>query len=147
MAVLGKLWSLSWRDRLLLAEAVLWLGLGALAVALLPMRRTLRLAGRPLRTSAPQQAVKADCIRRVRWAVLGAARRVPWRAVCFQRGLAAQAMLRRRGIDAVLYCGARRDDAQGLSAHVWVRVGEIDVTGGAVAAHFATLLRTPDLPP
>jgi len=46
---------------------------------------------------------EADPIRReVSWAVAAAARRVPWRAKCLEQGLAAQAMLRLRGLASVL---------------------------------------------
>jgi hypothetical protein len=144
MRQMRKWLRLPWRDRLLLAEAVLWLGLGALAIAWLPFRWLARLAGRPLQVPPPERAEEPDLIRRVRWAVLAAARRVPWRAVCFQRGLAAHLMLRRRGVPSVLHCGAARDGARGLIGHVWVRVGETDVTGGAIAARFATLAKFPD---
>jgi hypothetical protein len=68
---------------------------------------------------------------------------VPWRALCFQQGLAAQLMLRRRGIPSVLYYGAAQEDRTGLCAHVWVRDGEIDVIGGEIAHRFAILATFP----
>ena len=66
--------------------------------------------------------------------------------MCFQQGLAAQLMLRRRGIPSVLYYGAAQDGS-GLHAHVWVRDGDIDVIGGEIAIvlpswrHFRTKTR------
>jgi hypothetical protein len=38
-------------------------------------------------------------------------------------------MLRRRRIPSTLCLGARRDDAEGLIAHAWLRVGPTIVTG------------------
>jgi hypothetical protein len=43
------------------------------------------------------------------------------RAVCLPRALAAQAMLRRRGVGAQLCLGAARN-AQGLAAHAWIEL-------------------------
>ncbi len=58
---------------------------------------------------------------------------------CFERGLAAHAMLRRRGLQSVLYYGAA--GAGGLRAHVWVRCAGVDVVGGDEAPDFAFLAR------
>ncbi len=57
----------------------------------------------------------------IAWAIRAAARRLPGTTPCFAEGLAAQAMLRKRGVDAVLYYGAMTDAGRGLTAHVWVR--------------------------
>lgn len=82
-------------------------------------------------------------MRSIRWAIVACARRVPWRALCFEQGLAAQFMLRRRGIASVLYYGAAPDTKQGLSAHVWVRDGNVDVVGCEVASAYAVLATFP----
>jgi hypothetical protein len=63
--------------------------------------------------------------------------------MCFQQGLATQFMLRRRGIPSVLFYGAAPDDRGGLSAHVWVRDGSVDVIGGETASRFALLATFP----
>lgn len=82
-------------------------------------------------------------MRAVAWAVTAAARRARFRAVCIERGLAAQTMLRRRGIGATLYYGAA-PGVDGLAAHVWVRWQGIDVIGGESAARFTPLATFPD---
>jgi hypothetical protein len=63
--------------------------------------------------------------------------------MCFEQGLAAQFMLRRRGIPSVIYYGVAPDDQRGLSAHVWVSDGDIDVVGGEVASRYAVLATFP----
>jgi hypothetical protein len=63
--------------------------------------------------------------------------------MCFEQGIAAQLMLRRRGIPSVLYYGAAQDGQSGLHAHVWVRDGDFDVIGGEIANNFATLVTFP----
>ena len=126
-------------DRLLLAEALAALALASLAIAILPFRRVAAFAsprGRgPTRTDA-------ETVRRARSALIGWSRRVPWRAVCFQKGLALHWMLRRRGIGSVLLYGVR-NDADKLSAHVWIDVDGETVIGGEEAPTFACLARFP----
>jgi len=105
----------------------------------LPFRHIGLLAARPIRRSkVPRQTH----LRRVRWAIITGAARVPWRTLCIQQGLAAQLMLRRRGTPSVLYYGAAQDD-YGLTAHVWVRYGDIDVIGGEIADRFTILTTFP----
>ena len=143
--LLQKFWRLSWQDRLLLLEAVLWLAIAGFCIAVLPFRHVGVLAARPIdlhRPKLPHQD-RLNKIRRIRWAIISAGARVPWRALCFQQALAAQLMLRRRGVPSVLYYGAAQDDRSGLLTHVWVRHGDVDVVGGEIANHFAVLATFP----
>lgn len=141
---LPKFLRLSWLDRLLLLEAGIFLALAGLAIRVLPFRVLGRLAAHPVRRSAPPAETRVSQVNRIRWAILVWSRRMPW-ARCFQQGLAAQIMLRRRGIRSTLYYGAAPDHQQGLSAHVWVRDGDTDVVGGEVASAYAVLATFPTL--
>ena len=141
--LLRRFLRLSWQDRLLLSEAILWLLIARLAIALLPFRHVGFLAARPVRRPELPRQARLTKVRRIRWAIIKTGARVPWRALCFQQALAAQLMLRRRGIPSVLYYGAAQDDRSGLYAHVWVREGDIDVIGGEIANHFAILATFP----
>ncbi|HEX8240751.1 MAG TPA: lasso peptide biosynthesis B2 protein [Allosphingosinicella sp.] len=126
-------------DGPMLAEALAALALASLAIAVLPFRRIAAAASSPGRKA---ERLDPETVRRARSAVTGWSRRVPWRAVCFQKGLALHWMLRRRGIPSVLLYGARRD-GDGLAAHVWVDVGGETVIGGEEAPNFACLARFP----
>jgi hypothetical protein len=126
-------------DGLMLAEALAALALASLAIALLPFRRVAAAASAPVRRPA---RTDPEIVRRARSAVTGWSRRVPWRAVCFQKGLALHWMLRRRGIPSVLLYGARRE-GEGLAAHVWIDVDGETVIGGEEAPGFACLARFP----
>ena len=138
-----KLWRLSWRDRFLLHEAVFWLTLASLAIAVLPFAHLGWLASTPMGGGALPHQRRLVETSRVRWAIVACARWVPWRAVCFQQGLAAHFMLRRRCIRSVLYYGAAPDDRFGLSAHVWVCAGDVNVVGGEIASRYAVLATFP----
>jgi hypothetical protein len=140
-----KLWRLSGRDRLLLVEAIFWLALAWVAIAALPFRQVGLLASVRVRREEPPFGERAAVVERIRWAIGACARRVPWRAKCFEQGLAAHLMLRRRGVLSVLYYGAAPHQQRGLSAHVWVRHGDIDVVGGEAASRYALLATFPPL--
>jgi hypothetical protein len=141
--LLQKFWRQSGQDRLLLLEATLWLAVAALATAGLPFRYVRHLAAiRTTRPELPRQMRFTEATR-IRWAILACARRVPWRAMCFQQGLAAQIMLRRRGVPSRLYYGVAPNDQRGISAHVWVRDGDINIIGAEIASRFAPLAAFP----
>lgn len=137
----SRLRRLASADGLLLAEALGALAVASLAIRLLPFRRVAAAAARG---GAEGAAGDGEAIARVRWAVDAWGRRVPWRAVCFQRGLAAHWMLRRRGIASLLHYGVGRLESDRLAAHVWVSVGGRDVIGGEEAPKFACLATFPD---
>lgn len=143
ISLFGKFFRVPWHDRLLLLETTLWLAVAGFAIAVLPFRHVGRLAARPTRGPEPLEQTRLREVKRIRWAILTCARRVPWRAMCFQQGLAAQLMLRRRGVPSVLHYGAAPDHRRGLSAHVWVRDGDVDVIGGENKSRFALLATFP----
>ena len=132
-------------DYALLGEAAATLAAASAAIRLVPFRRTAAAATWGGRTA--RAADEAELIRQARWAVEAAARRVPWRTVCFQKGLALHWMLRRRGVASLLHYGVGKAvEGDDLAAHVWVSVrGEI-VIGGEEAPRFACLATFPDSP-
>jgi hypothetical protein len=139
ISLIGKFFRLPMHDQRILLEATLWLAVAALAIAVLPFCQVGRLATRPIRQLEPSPEGRLREVKRIRWAIEVSAPHVPWCAVCFQQGLAAQFMLRRRGVPSVLYLGAAMDGGTGLSAHVWVRDDDFDVIGGEISSRYAQL--------
>lgn len=141
-----RLLSLSWPDRALLAEAVVWLALGRLAVKFLPFRVLSRRLG--TQASVSPSAGAGRELTRVGWAIAAAAARVPWRAKCLEQALAAKAMLRARHVPNTLYLGVARDAVgdEGVVAHAWVRSGTVHVTGGTDVERYGVVLTFADLP-
>jgi hypothetical protein len=137
-STLDKITSLSVADRALFAEAMMALAVAAVTIAVLPFRHVARSAG----TRQPGPASDPDTVARVRRAVVACARRAPWRALCFEQGLAATWMLRRRGLPAVLHYGVATTKSE-LKAHVWVRSGDLDVVGCENSGEFAEIARFP----
>jgi hypothetical protein len=140
---LRKLWSLPRADKMLIAEAVFYLAFAAVAISFLSFERLGRLASFPVRRPPPLTATRQQEGKRIRWATRACGGRIPWRAMCFEQGLAAQLMLRRRGIPSTLYYGAAPDRARGVVAHVWVRDRNVDVVGCEIAQNFAVLATFP----
>ena len=126
------------RRRQLLVEASVTLALAAFAVEFRPFRKAIRTGCTPL--GDVRSGTVEECV----WAVEAAGRRVPWRNVCIQKGIALQRMLRRRGYDAVLHYGARNSSSErALEAHVWVTLDGQTLIGGAEADQFAELATYP----
>lgn len=131
------------REGVRLAEAFAALSFASAAVSALPFRRVTRLASRSRRLRTEDPAKETQTAAAVRRAVEAWARRVPWKAVCFQIGLAVHLMLRRRGIPSILHYGVGRKEEDDLAAHVWVTLrGEI-VVGEYEAANFACVATFP----
>jgi hypothetical protein len=139
---LPRLDRLTPRDWLLAGEALAALAWASLAIALLPFRKVAAAASKP--STPPVAGLDAGLPGRIRWAVDAWGRRVPWRAVCFQRGLAAHRMLRRRGYGSILHYGVAQEAAKGLSAHVWVSLDGQTVIGGEEAPNFTCLATFPE---
>ena len=123
----------------LLAEVGVAILAGSLAVRLVPFRSLAERLARGGRGTATADAETAYWLRR---AVLAWARRLPWRALCFEQGLAAFALLRRRGFDATLHYGAATIEGE-LQAHVWVTSGETEVVGCENKENYGLLARFP----
>jgi hypothetical protein len=123
--------------RRLLTRAAVMLSIASGAVALLPFKRAIRLG---CVSARGPKATISDCV----WAIEAAARTLPWRTMCIEKGLALQRMLRRGGEEAVLHYGIRHHpDTSELEAHVWVSVDGETVLGGAEAPGFAEVARYP----
>lgn len=127
---------LDWRARAVLGEAGLFLAVASLAIHLFPFRRVVAVAARRPSRPAPAPAAAARATEQARWAVEAMGRRLPWRIVCFQKGLALHMMLRRRGIASLLHYGVGQDTARGLTAHVWISTeGRIVIGGEEAPSH------------
>lgn len=138
--LISKLRALPPARLMLLAEAALLLALARLLIRFAPFRLAVKAGSRGLglrRSSDPR------LVAHIRWSVDTAARELPWRMVCFPKGLALQWMCRSRGIDAKLHYGLANDSRAAPEAHVWI-VGNGDLLiGGEEAERFQTVAVVP----
>jgi hypothetical protein len=130
--------------RKLLFEACLYLVWARLILLVLPFRRLTPFFNRPSPPAMILDPVERRRLRQdVGWAIELAGRHLPGETTCFPRGIAAQAMCRRRGVGAVLCYGAATLPETGLSAHVWVLDGTEGVVGHQAASDYRILARFP----
>jgi hypothetical protein len=124
--------------RLYFREAILALVLARFVVRFLPAAWILAWARRPPRRI--NRFAVTEAVTWVPWAIETVGRK-PWtQAACLPRALAAQAMLRRRGVASRLCLGVARDGAQ-LSAHAWLELGQdLIIVGEAQAPRFTQLV-------
>ena len=134
------------RRRALLVEAVGYLLAARLALIVIPFPHLARRIGTfvpptDARAATSQDAPAADQTRLAQdigWAVTGAARYVPFKAVCLPQAMAARVMLKRRGIRSVMHFGAAKGQHK-VDAHAWLDAAGVEVTGYPVAENFAEI--------
>jgi hypothetical protein len=114
------------RRRKLRLEAMLALVGAMLAVKFLPASRLTAWAARPLRH--PSRFADPDWSVPIAAAVRHAAAGLRPKNACLPCALAAQFMLRRRGIGSRLCLGVRQSEGK-LAAHAWIELGGQIVIG------------------
>ena len=135
------------RRRALLVEAVTCLLAARLALIFIPFPRLARRLGafappadpRVAQAGAGTAADQARLAEDIGWAVTRAARYVLFKAVCLPQAMAAQAMLRRRGVKSVMHFGVAKGTGKPLDAHAWLDAAGVEVTGYPVAKSFAEI--------
>ena len=123
------------RDYALACEAAVYLITARVALGVVPFPRIVRSSSRAVRRDPLTGRAREQAIADVRWAIAAAGARLAGDTVCFPRALAAQAMLRRRGVPSTLSYGARTRRDQ-LDAHVWLTAGGDGVVGHEVAGEY-----------
>jgi hypothetical protein len=141
---LERLGMLTAAERFLLVEAVCFLSVARVAIAIFPFRILVRWFGH-VPNDSPPEAPLSGC-GEIGRAVERAARNLPWRAMCLPQAIAAKLMLSRRGYRSIVHFGVGRDPAGKLIAHVWVCCGDAIVVGRAGIPAVAPLARFGDDP-
>ena len=127
--------NISWRDWPTILEAGAVLAASSFLTRVLNFKIYIKMGSRTV------QSVRSSDGTRLSWITDELANRLPFRAVCLQRGLALQWMLRRRGLDAVLHYGIRMQAE--VEAHVWVTLGQVVMIGGPQHTTFSEVARYP----
>ncbi len=130
-------------ELILIIEACLLIMAAAFAVRFFKFQTLRKIASLPLRPKPETKAATDTLLPKVRSAVAIAARRSPFRSLCFEQGLTAQLMLRRRGINSKLFYGLNSGDEKTLGAHVWVMADDFPICGERVAGNFAVMITMP----
>jgi Transglutaminase-like superfamily len=123
------------RDFALATEALILLCVCRFLVLAAPLRRIVGWLGAA--NGAPPAADQL-LISDLDWALTAASSRLPTRIACYELGIAACWMLRRRGYAANFHYGVGKVDDH-LAAHVWVTSGGHAVTGCENADQFSEM--------
>ena len=126
----------------LIVEAIAVLWIASFLRLAIPFRHMAAMVSHPDPPFAGLER-QSELIAETRWAVAAAARRVPWRALCYEQGFAVQWLLRRHGVPVTLHYGVARKPKEGLVGHVWARSGELDVIGCEIASDYVELAQFP----
>jgi hypothetical protein len=131
---------LRWRERSLLAQALVALVLSGVLLRLLPFELLtswlrLRRAETPQEEDASAEQLGAE----IGWAVEAAANRSPLDIKCLTRALAATLIGRRYRLATTLYLGVTRAEGGELKAHAWTRCGSRVITGRSEQERFSVI--------
>ena len=142
MSVMKTFLRLPLRDHCLFVEAAILTGIARVVILVLPFRWIAPWIG----TQVSGDSAEADgddsqkeLLRRVRWAVEAASRRVPWQSLCLVQAMTARSMLRRRGRSGIVYFGLAKDDEKDLLAHAWLRSGGLIISGNCELRKYTTV--------
>ena len=115
-------------DKWLLMQAVGWLAVARIRLAVTPFNRLAAI----LASESDRKAgvVDPELAARIGFAVRAAASNVPWRSDCFPQAIAARKLLARHGYTSTIHLGVEKPEENGLAGHAWLTSGEIVITGG-----------------
>lgn len=121
------------RDRLQFAAVWILLGLARALILIAPRGSVARLLGADRPDTASTVGVLSEAqlwrIAKLGRVVRTAADQTPWASECYPQALVARFLLVLRRIPHEVSFGLLRDGDE-LKAHVWVRAGGYEVTGG-----------------
>ena len=137
MEVWPRFRALSTRDWLLIGEAAVLLFLVSVGASVLRFRTLRYLIHRyglnrcGGSRGSSTDGLSSEQVRRIAWAVVAVARRLPTRTTCLMEALAAEAMLHRRGCACELRFGVRApgSGSSPLAAHAWIEHQGVVVLG------------------
>ena len=63
-----------------------------------------------------------------------------WTITCFDRSITAKYLLKRKGMQSTLYLGVAKESPNRITAHAWLRCGNIIVTGKEEMGRFTRMV-------
>lgn len=122
-----------WREILWLGPAFLLLGIMRGLLLIVPFRGVARHLGRHIQNisliplAIPRHQTIADHIGS---AIRTAANYTPWESKCLAQAMTARILLGLNGIPYAVFLGVNKQNPSSMTAHAWVWVDRIPVTGG-----------------
>ena len=140
MGRLRKFWSLTRREKKFLWEASILLCLSNASVKTIAFRHIDRFLRSHWNQFTRDGANREPEIKLVRLSISRAALVLPWKSRCLSQSIAQFIMLRRRGIPAAMFAGARFSGSS-LEAHAWVDTSLSVNDVGSENSGFTTVIK------
>lgn len=122
-----RFFCLSFKEKLLFLEAVIFLLTAKLMLLLLPFRICLRTISVQQYETQPS----VEILNSFKKAIIRANRLSCWKNICLVQAIAARWMLQRRKIGSSLSIGIKQEPEKKMSAHAWLMVGNHEIVSGA----------------
>ena len=109
----------------------------AFLITLFSRRFILKRVGN-VGVESPHEISANDTVlaKQVAQAIRRSERIIPWRITCFAKAIAAKKILKLRGLSSTLYLGVAKVGSDTITAHAWLRCGNVVVTGKGEMARF-----------
>ena len=109
----------------------------AFLITLFSRRFILKRVGKA-GVESPHEISANDTVlaKQVAQAIRRSERIIPWRITCFAKAIAAKKILKQRGLPSTLYLGVAKVGSDSITAHAWLRCGNVIVTGKEEMARF-----------
>lgn len=116
--------------KIVVIEAFLLMAISRFSILFIPFRRVAAFMGKPMRETA--DLVESELMivaKQIAWLIEKISRYTPWESKCLVKALTGQIMLKKRKISCTLYLGIKKNKANALSAHAWLRCGNVIILG------------------
>lgn len=127
-----------WRPSLL--EAHLLLYLSKLMIILFPFRKIIYYLGEQGEKSVMLNDDATAWVKKTSKLIKVASSFTLYKSKCYDQALAAKIMLRMRFVSSTIYFGVQKSDKSTLSGHVWLRSGNLTVTGGDLMDEYVVMV-------
>jgi len=121
---LRKFSDLPWKEKMLLAEALLFQLIAGLLLRIFPFRKIPSMFPD---TKHPIHNNEFQILAQVKSAIMRAGQFSMWRNKCLVHSLAARWMLARRGVSTQLYLGVTHDRNKKPIAHAWLKAADYEI--------------------
>ncbi len=130
MNLLKKFIKIPGRDKLLFLIALTLSFFVKIVVFTIPLRWYSKfLTNRKQHTIPRNKSNETETIRDIARAVNRCSRHAPWKTKCLVDAVTAKLLLRWHGISSTMFLGVNKDEEKNLTAHAWLKCGEIFITG------------------
>jgi hypothetical protein len=130
MRAMTRFLNLSLTDKFLAFRLLMLLGFYRWQVLTVPFKRWVKPVGKiGQQVDETPSPTHRAMLRKLLSGIPLISKKTPWRSNCLAQALTAAHILRKKQIAYTLYLGVNTNQPQSLSAHAWLQVGKLILTG------------------